>query len=198
MSADLSNGEVVSAREAYPALVQLVIHAESITWNRFYNFLMANSILVLAWATVFASPGNDRIGSRVVLAAICVLGGASGIAWAGLAVRGRRFLFAFVSLGQSMEADPVHWAATLPAVKPLSIAADLRDTQAFRWAGSLYLLVCGSLAFTLLYSVMLVVSVGWGLAAGPLAVAGGASLIFIKTSWPILHRRSERKLPPTP
>jgi len=146
MNDDRKNGEVVSAKEVYPALVQLAIHAESITWNRFYNFLMANSILVLAWATIFASSLSDRPGPKTVLAAICILGGASGVAWAGLAVRGRKFLFDFVGLAQAIETAPAHWAGTLGAVEPLSTDANLRDTQPFRWAGSLYLLVYGSLS----------------------------------------------------
>lgn len=179
MNSDSRDREVISVKEAYPILVQLVIHAESISWNRFYNFLMANSILVLAWATIFAAQ-RDRAYSRAVLAAICLFGTTSGIAWAGLAVRGRRFLFDFVTLGQEIEATPPHWSASLNAVKPLSKAANLRDVQAFRWAGSLYLLVFGSLAFTFLYCVMLVASVGLSLAAAPLALIGGAIGAF---SW---------------
>jgi hypothetical protein len=171
--------EEVTAKEAYPALVQLVIHAESITWNRFYNFLMGNSILVLAWATIFVSPASAKTEAKAVLAAICLLGAASGIAWAALAVRGRRFLFDFVTLGQMLETGQPNWASSLKAVKPLSKAADLRDNQAFRWAGSLYLLVLGSLAFSVLYSVMLIASVGWSWAAVPLVI----TLISIGWFW---------------
>ena len=151
----------ITAKEVYPALVQLVIHAESITWNRFYNFLMGNSILVLAWATIFVSAASKEVAGKSVLAAISLLGAASGVAWAALAVRGRRFLLDFVTLGRNLEAAPSSWPSELNSVKPLSTAEDLRDSQAFRWAGSFYLLIFGSLAFTLLYSIMLVASVGW-------------------------------------
>lgn len=74
----------VTAKEIYPVLVQLVIYAESITWNRFYNFLMGNSILILAWATIFVSPCSKGLGGKSVLVAISLLGAASGVAWAAI------------------------------------------------------------------------------------------------------------------
>jgi hypothetical protein len=184
----------VSTNEAYLALVQLVIHAESISWNRFYNFLMANSILVLAWATISVSPDSGRPGRKIVLAAICVFGGASGIVWAGLGARGRCFVFDFVKLGQTIESDPSHWPENLGAVKPLSTAAHLRDTGAFRWTGSFYLLAYGSLAFTALYSVMLVVSVGWCMAAAPLAIFGVGILSFVTEPLRICRRQQDGEL----
>jgi hypothetical protein len=151
----------LSVKEAYPSLIQLVIHAETITWNRFYNFLMANSILVLAWATLFASSKADWLTGKVVLSAISLSGAVSGIAWAALSVRGRRFLFDFVSLGQLIEGGETLWPTSLKEVQPLTKAANLRDQQAFRWAGSLFVLVYGALAFTALYSILLVASIGW-------------------------------------
>jgi hypothetical protein len=74
---------MVSRGELYSALVQMVNNAESISWNRFYNFLMGNSILVLAWATIYASQDRSTLTS-IVLSAICVFGAGSGIVWAAL------------------------------------------------------------------------------------------------------------------
>jgi hypothetical protein len=80
---------MICRRDLHAALIQMVIHAESISWNRFYNFLMGNSILVLAWATIYGS--QDRsILSSIVLSAICVFGASSGVAWAELGKRSRK------------------------------------------------------------------------------------------------------------
>jgi hypothetical protein len=171
---DCATKQLVTAKEAYLALVQLIIHAESTTWNRFYNFLMGNSILVVAWAALFAS--NSKSDATPVLVTICLLGAFGGIAWAALAVRGRRNLNEFVELGKLIEAESSLWTTALAAVKPLSKAADLRETQAFPWAGSFYLLVFGSLAFSVLYSVMLIVSVEWIWAAAPIGAIGMAGV----------------------
>jgi hypothetical protein len=186
----------VTATEAYPALVQLVIHAESISWNRFYNFLMGNSILVLAWATIFVSRAACTVAGRSVLAAICMLGAASGVAWAALSFRGRRSLFVFLDLGQTLERGKPPWTSELGELTPLSTAANLRDKQAFGWAGSLYLLVIGSLAFSALYSVMLVASVGWTWAAVPLALTVIAVVWFGISFCSAL--RSQEARPPDP
>ena len=69
---------MITDKELYPSLVQLRIHADSVTWNRFYNFLMFNSILVLAWATVYAAHPRP-IGAWAVLVAFCFFGGLSGV-----------------------------------------------------------------------------------------------------------------------
>lgn len=38
----------------YSSLIQLLIHLENTSWNRFYSLLMAKSILILALATLFS------------------------------------------------------------------------------------------------------------------------------------------------
>src|SRR5207244_552336 len=115
----------------YPALIQLVVHAESISWNRLYNFLMGNSILVLAWATIYAS-NQDSVPTRLVLSAICVLGGLSGIAWADLGKRTRKHLDQHFDQAREIEKSPTAWE---PGVadehKPFRQAAAVRLTG--RW-----------------------------------------------------------------
>ena len=37
----------------YDSYRELVIHSENISWGRFQNLLIINSILVVAWATLF-------------------------------------------------------------------------------------------------------------------------------------------------
>ena len=50
----------MTLKEVYASLVQMTISAETVSWNRFYNFLMFNTILVLAWATIWVSKDAPR------------------------------------------------------------------------------------------------------------------------------------------
>jgi len=147
----------MTAKELYPSLVQMIIHAENITWSRFYNFLMFSTILVLSWATLWTA-ANAPESRPIVLVAICILGGLSGIFWAALGYRGRAFLSEYMNMAKEFEADSAVWAKDLEKYRQATKALMLRDSLCYSWAGSRVLLIGGPLAFTALYVVMLVVS----------------------------------------
>ena len=142
--------------DAYATLVQLVMHAESITWNRFYNFLMANSILVLAWAVIFASDAHSLMVTHVLIA-LCLLGGLSGPVFAALGIRGRKFLDEYIRLGSVIE-DTAIWPNALDKCKPLTKTKDLIKTLPYGWSGSRYILKVGPWFFTILYIILVVAS----------------------------------------
>lgn len=104
---------VITIRDLYSVLTQLVIHAESISWNRLYNFLTCNSILVLAWATAYVSqaPNPD---CKIVLVAFCILGAASGIVWAELGKRGRAYLDHYRDQAKDLEKQPNAFSPDIP------------------------------------------------------------------------------------
>lgn len=147
----------MTSKEVYLALVQLIINAETVSWNRFYNFLMFNTILVLAWATVWVASASLAL-KAVILVAICVLGGVSGVFWAALGYRGRAFLDEYAKIGADLEAQSAIWPADIQTYKPLTKTSELRDSLLFGWAGSRVVLVAGPLGFTVLYAIMLCVS----------------------------------------
>jgi hypothetical protein len=186
-----SQASSVSGGEVYLALVDLVTNAESVTWNRFYTFLTASSILILAWTTVFVSQIDQIIIRNLVLGSICILGAIISLAWAALGVRGRGFLFDFGRLGKEMEAVEEIWPIPLQNAKPLTRAAEIRDTATFRWAGSFYLLVFVPLLFALLYAVFLAVSIPLNM-AGPFLAAIFIVWIWIAVTW----RREIRRRKP--
>jgi len=86
-------------------LPTMIASAEEVTWNRFYNFSMANSILILAWATFYASGINEH--DLVITAAICVLGVCSSVLWAGLGLRGRQYVDLYVVIGRQIESRTI-------------------------------------------------------------------------------------------
>ena len=99
---------MISIRDFYASLTQLVIHTESISWNRFSNFLLYNSFLILAWATIFVSSKSSTCEGRIILLLICLIGGLSGIAWADLGKRGRRYLRRYFETASSIEKTPFY------------------------------------------------------------------------------------------
>lgn len=75
----------------YDSYRELVIHSENISWSRFQNLLIINSILVVAWATLF--PEKDaHCWAQLVMSAITIPGILTGIAWASMGKRSRQYL----------------------------------------------------------------------------------------------------------
>jgi len=148
---------MMNRRDLYAALVQLVIHAESISWNRFYNFLMANSILVLAWATIYAS--QDRfVLTSFVLSVICAVGGGSGIVWARLGTRSREYVQKHIEQAVELEKDQKTWEEeTAETWKPFTAAKAISD-KAEWYTTSRAVLKWGPVVFAVFYVILLFAS----------------------------------------
>ena len=133
---------------------------------------MGNSILVLAWATVYVgtTPSMDKCATKLVLYGICALGGVMGPFFACLGRRGRHFLNLYLDQGTKMENDPNY------VPKPFYLTEQLRDgslkpskPKRKGWfarfkglCGSYFLLQAIPIAFTVLYGLLLYAS--WRLA----------------------------------
>jgi len=179
----------------YSCVAQFLMHAENTSWNRFYNFLMVNSILVLAWATLY-NPLDLTPQRDVVLTAICILGGVSCVFWAGLGYRGRQFVNLFVEIGQLEPATPKP-PATLDSWPGLFKLIDYKiHSYSHSWAGSYYILTFGPLVFMVLYAVLLwTVFPEFGFAWGVGDIVVIISIILCVT-WRKRRRRRESKIIP--
>lgn len=146
---------MISNRELYAAQIQMIIHAENVSWNRLYNFLMGNSILVLAWATIYAS-SQCSVLTRFVLSAICLLGGVSGIAWIELGARSRDILKKHMNQTLAIEDGENIWEGKVEdSLKPIKAAKAIVDDPKWKCYGkSMFLLKAMPCAFTALYVVM--------------------------------------------
>jgi hypothetical protein len=86
--ADAASGPVHKAASIPTNLVMPLIdsairayqHAEAIVQSRLYNFLFADSILLLSWAAVFAA-ASPRVGKQLVLAALALLSTLLSMLW---------------------------------------------------------------------------------------------------------------------
>jgi len=93
----------------YPHLVQLVCHADKLNWDRLYYFLVFNSIMFLAWATIFAASCISLEKKRaIVLSVFSLFGSMVSILW---------WLFA-IPRGISFQDYYMKWARLIERVRP--------------------------------------------------------------------------------
>jgi hypothetical protein len=109
-------------RTMYATIIQLVCNAEQVSWNRLYNLLTCNTILILSWAALQSSQIAPLISVKFGLSFICLLGFLLGILWSVQGHRGRRFLNHYVHFGRRMENEPQY----MPM--PLEFTIRLRDS----------------------------------------------------------------------
>lgn len=131
-----SNDANCSAARSHAALVELYqtasqqwIHAEQIRWALLYNYLMASTILLLAWAAVFASANSDPIGQRI-LAALAVGGVLLSGLWVALGVRAAGFVHAYRVAGNNLEQELIGAFGLSTGNAPFAVANNHRRTVA--------------------------------------------------------------------
>lgn len=102
----MSNHERPHDVEAvYAAASEQWIHAEQMRWTILYNFLVGNTILLVAWSTLFAAlvPNVHSVGLKVVLIGFSIIGIAGSVVWAFLELRSNRFAERYFAAGLELE-----------------------------------------------------------------------------------------------
>lgn len=150
---DLAFGELRNS------IVDLIRHVENRAWAALYNFLTGNSILVLAWATLYTL-NPEREGIVFILVPLAFMGILGGIAWALLGARNWEYVRELVKKRRALEA--MTWNADIPENHRLSALEDLVHS---RW-GRLFpisyqsvILSATPICFSLLYLILLTVAV---------------------------------------
>jgi hypothetical protein len=77
-------------------------HAEAVVQARLYNFLFADSILLLSWAAVYAGPSTKY--EQNVLLILALLSAVLGLCWSIMGTRHRKFLFVNMQIIVDIEA----------------------------------------------------------------------------------------------
>jgi len=146
--------EKIDVKDIYSNLVQLTIHSEEIAWNRFNSFLLASSILIIAWATIYVA--IDIPDKKIILLAICCFGFLISLFFSGLGYRSRRFLQEHIRLGEYIEADPNCWPNSLnQKYKPFNQIVSIRDNSLWGICGGRIILVFGPLLFAVFYLLLI-------------------------------------------
>ncbi|MBN2131384.1 MAG: hypothetical protein JW741_17920 [Sedimentisphaerales bacterium] len=140
--------------QTYQTYIQLIIHAESISWTRFNNFLLVGSVLVLAWVALFVSDKSSLWAAKVAMLLISGVGVLSGIAWAGLGKRGRKYVDDYKKEAQRIEKDNVWWEKRDQEIKrPMGL-----DQGKGTWETSTFLVTCGPALFATLCCILFAIS----------------------------------------
>ena len=109
----------------YQLISQKTMNAESVSWSRFHYFLIFNSILILAWTTVFTA-NPPVVSAGCILPLISLLGIISGFFWAFLGLRSRIYLNEYIAHGVEMERHSAVWPSHLNHVTPCTTEARRR------------------------------------------------------------------------
>ncbi len=89
-----------SVRAAYEAVNTHWSHAEMERWQILYNFLTANSIIILAWSAIYSS--SVRIRTPVLLT-LSIGGIVFSILWLIIERRANKFVKQYGELGEKVE-----------------------------------------------------------------------------------------------
>lgn len=139
--------------QIYDSYRELVLHSENISWGRFQNLLLINSILVVAWAMLFHDKDAHR-WVQFVMTAITTPGILTGIAWAGLGKRSRQYLDAYKAKLTAIEVhyDKTQWWESDIEItdRPFQI-----DIAPCRFTSSRFLLFWTPLLFAAVNAVLL-------------------------------------------
>lgn len=91
----------IDKSSVYSATTSLAIYSEQARWARLNNYLVVNSILLVAWATIFE---NEITAHRAyVLIVLCLPGIILGILWAVLGHRSSQYLDAMHEVAEKLE-----------------------------------------------------------------------------------------------
>ncbi len=161
-------------KDVYQALVTFVTAAESISWNRFNNFLLFNSILILAWVTLYTQRSQPE-QYAVLLSVLSALGFVSGYFWSGLGLRGRNNVSKFLSIGKNIESELDAWKGK----GPFSHAIQLRDSGTFDLCGSIYILTFGPFVSSILHIILLYLSLSAYAELQQILISGSVLFVFI-------------------
>ena len=147
----------ITKTDIYQSLPNLVTNAENISWARFNTFLVANSIIILAWIAIYTTKDIEK--KFILLSILASLGSIGGLFWAGLGIRGRNNVSRFLDIGKRIEsqkadADKEQYKNILPFTE----AIDERDKGNFSLCGSRFILSFAPIAFSIFHTVLLYLS----------------------------------------
>lgn len=144
---------MVDAKGVYSTLTQLAVISESTRWERFYVFLVANTLLILAWIQLYTANKLNIVG--VLLTA---LGFTSGITWYLLAKRGSEYLKFYEDEAIKIEECPTAFTPNLPT--PFKTAKEkFKSSRGFHLGASETILTFFPILLSFIQFVLFVMSV---------------------------------------
>lgn len=165
--------------EVYGFLQQSTHHVEGRAATGLYNYLTANSLLVLAWATIFAGAQTSPPGKSIVMVGISVIGVLTGLQWALLGTRTWQYALEYADQLRSMWA---HYGFAGHAAVDASVARHWKKRR-FVVSANHWVLFLAPLALSLLHMLMLSVVIWSGNPGGLLGWCIWAALTIVWTAY---------------
>jgi hypothetical protein len=137
-----------STTEIYGMLATLALHSETVRWTRVNTLLVVDSILLAAWAGLFAGT-NAFLGKETLLALLCVPGVILGVLFAWLGWRSSEYMDDFHYAAHEMEKQ---FPPALP--RPFHISESRRETvrkSLVRFTSSKLMVAAIPLVFAVLF-----------------------------------------------
>ena len=152
------NNTRITNYQIYKVLISQLNFSEQIRWTRFNNFLVVNSILVIAWVTVFSILAGTLEFKSLILSLLCILGIILGVLWAFLGSRSSKYLDKYYEWIIDVEKDKNF----INEIKPFTVIdKDIRKTIAespLKITSSKWLVTWIPIAFSLLFIILLFIS----------------------------------------
>jgi hypothetical protein len=150
-------------RTVYSAASDHWIHAEQMRWTILYNFLVGNTILLVAWSTLYSALlQKSSLGVRIVLIGLCVAGFFGSVVWVFLEQRANRFTEQYFQAGLSLEQQlrylPMSEASPVENARGPFAANDQHRAAGGAIKTHVVVIVVPT-AFALIYVLLLVVSI---------------------------------------
>ncbi|MFX0201314.1 MAG: hypothetical protein ACFFCW_34790 [Candidatus Hodarchaeota archaeon] len=154
MTKEPIRGDVEDSK-IYEMLSTLMMYSEQVRWTRFNNLLVVNSILIVAWAAIFAgtSPFSYK---ALLLSLLCLPGVIFGILWSFLGRRSSKYLDDFHKMAEKLEKGfPKH------KIKPFHKSEETRETVRtgfMKLTSSKWIVTWIPIAFSLLFLGLILAS----------------------------------------
>jgi len=96
------SNSLLSAKELYPANVQMLNLAETISWSRFNSFLLYNTVILIIWNVIYNSHICDNL-KLLLLLVIGTIGILISFFILFLSIRGRKNVNTHLEIGEKIE-----------------------------------------------------------------------------------------------
>lgn len=151
-------------RAVYSATSDHWVHAEQMRWTILYNFLVGNTILLVAWSTLYSAlvQKPSSLGVRIVLIGLCVAGFFGSVVWAFLEQRANRFAEQYFRAGLCLERQLRH-SSTEQESADEDANGPFATNGRHRGSGGVIkthvIVIAVPIAFAIIYTFLLVVGV---------------------------------------
>jgi hypothetical protein len=151
----------ISNDELHNSITQLLTNAESISWNRFNNYLISITLLLLVWAAIFI---NSTCLGKLLLIVIAAFGLLVSFAWICVGYRSRAYVDLFIEIGCALESKCCNDENN--TIQPISDLKNLNKETVRKiaikrwtsWARSTLILTVTPSCFAFLFLILIVLS----------------------------------------